>query len=195
MPRLRLTGLLLPLLALGLAGCDLFSTRDAEAPDTNRHQWEVPVEARDVLRNMADALSQHDAVNYLRSFSPDSFAFEADAVALSLYPSLQDWDYSAESQMASQLFSSGVLPADSVLAVVFSDVVEDPAADSTLVRAAYNLAAHVAVSGVPREPAGTAEFVMRKGRDSYWQIYRWRDLRAGEQPSWSEFKSLVSLGR
>jgi hypothetical protein len=195
MPRFRLIALVLPWLALTLTGCDLFSTRSAESPDMGRHQWEVPVEATDVLRNMSDALAQHDAVNYLRSFSPDSFVFEADAVALSLYPSLQGWDYSAESQMANQLFSSGVLPADSILAVVFSSVVDDPAADSTLIHADYDLTAQIAVSGVPRRMAGSAEFVLRKGRDSYWQIYRWRDLRAGEQPSWSEFKSLVALGR
>jgi hypothetical protein len=183
------------LLALVLAGCDLFSTRTAEPPDQSRHEWEVPVVAGDVLRNMADALAQHDAVNYLRSFSGDSLVFEADPAALSLYPSLQNWDYTAESQMANQLFSLGTLPADSLLTVVFTNQVENPTADSTLIRADYTLTAHVAVSGVPRDMAGTAEFVLRKGRDSYWQIYRWRDFRAGEQTSWSEFKSLVSLGR
>ena len=189
-----LTGLLL--LALVLTGCDLFSTRDAESPE----EGAPPMGGAGRGRRRARAISRMRSCSTTRltTCAPSArtvLIFEADAVALSLYPALQGWDFTAESQMASQLFSSGVLPADCLLVVVFAARNEEAYTDSTLIRADYNLTAHVAVSGVPREMTGTAEFVLRKGRESYWQIYRWRDFRAGEQPSWSEFKSLVSLGR
>jgi hypothetical protein len=173
------------------AGCDLFSTRDAETPDSGRNTWETPREPADVLDNMRAALSERDAVNYVRSFESSSFRFEADPVALSRDPSLADWGYDDESQHISRLLSEGTLPPDSVLSLVFVAPDVTILGDSAVIRAGYELAAGVALAGVPHHAAGTADFNLRIGGDGYWQIHYWRDTRTEDEATWSDFKSLV----
>jgi hypothetical protein len=172
-------------------GCGLFSTRNAEAPDTGRNTWETPREPADVLDNMRAAFIERDAVNYLRSFESSSFRFEADPVALSRDPSLADWGYEQESQHISRLFSEGTLPRDSLVSLVFTAPDVTFLGDSALIRAGYDLTAGVALAGVPHHVAGTADFNLRIGGEGYWQIHYWRDTRTEDQATWSDFKSLV----
>lgn len=172
-------------------GCDLFTTRDPEPPSSGRGSWQTPRVPLDVLDNLANALSERDAVNYLRSFDSDSFMFEADPVALSEDPTLAGWDYGEESRHASRLFSAGTLPADSALTAIFLAPQETILGDSAVILTGYELAAGVALTGVPRRMAGTADFRLRMGGEGYWQIFRWRDTRTEGQSTWSDFKSVV----
>jgi len=173
------------------AGCDLFSTRDAEAPDSGRNTWVTPREPADVLDNMRAAISERDAVNYLRSFESSLFQFEADPVALSRDPSLADWGYDDESQHISRLFSEGTLPRDSILALFFAAPDVTLLGDSAVIHTGYELTAGVALAGVPHHVAGTADFRLRVGGEGYWQIHYWRDTRTEDEATWSDFKSLV----
>ncbi|MDD5088630.1 MAG: hypothetical protein PHI18_07525 [bacterium] len=173
------------------AGCDLFTTRDAEPPNSARNTWVTPREPRDVLDNVSSAIFERSTVNYMRSFDADDFMFEADPVALSRDPSLADWDYDAENSHARALFSDGVMPADSGLFAVFTVTEETPLGDVTEIHAHYELHAGTALPGAPHEMAGTVYLMLRRGGEDYWQIYRWRDLRTEEQSTWSDLKSLV----
>lgn len=174
-----------------VAGCSLFSTRDAESPDSGKNTWETPREPADVLTNMRAALIERDAVNYLRSFDEATFRFEADPVALSRDPSLADWGYDEESQHVTRLFSEGTLPPDSLLSLVFVAPEITILGDSAQIRARYEFVAEVALTGVPHQMAGTADFTLRIGGAGYWQIDYWRDLRTEDAATWSDFKSLV----
>jgi hypothetical protein len=174
-----------------LSGCGLFSTRQADPPTTGRHPWEPPRAPSDVLANLTQAMSDRDAVNYLRSFNSNGFTFEADNVALANDPSLAGWSYDDESQHAQRLFNEGTLPRDSVIAAVFSNIVETTLGDSAEVRAQYTLAVGVALASAPHRMAGTGDFFMRLGSEGYWQIYRWRDSRTEGQSTWSDLKSAV----
>ncbi|RPH92131.1 hypothetical protein EHM69_13215 [candidate division KSB1 bacterium] len=189
---MRITHLLIiAILLFGLTGCDLFSTRDPESPVSGRNTWETPRIPMDVLDNMRAALIERDAVNYLRSFSSTLFHFEADAVALSRDPALAGWDYADESQHINRLFSEGTLSGDSMLSVIFTTPEVTMIGDSAQIHSLYELAAGVALSGVPHRFAGTADFTLRVGGDGYWQIERWRDTRTEDEATWSDFKSLV----
>jgi hypothetical protein len=187
----RFSVIVLVLLLFLTSGCGLFSTRNPEAPDTGRRTWETPRVPDDVLTNMRSALFERDAVNYLRSFNPDAFQFIADQVTVARDPSVANWDYDMESQHVAKLFSSGTLPADSILIVTFTSPVETILGDSAEVRVQYDLQAGVALTGVPHHVAGTADFFFRIGTEGYWQINRWQDTRTEEGSTWSDFKSLV----
>jgi hypothetical protein len=178
-------------LLMTAAGCDLFSTRDAESPDGGRNTWQTPRQPADVLDNMRAALSERDAVNYLRSFESSSFRFEADPVALSHDPFLAEWGYDEESQHISRLLSEGTLPQDSILSLVFLAPEVTMLGDSAIIRTGYELEAGVALAGVPHRVAGTADFRLRIGGGSYWQIHYWQDTRTEDEATWSDFKSLV----
>lgn len=173
------------------SGCDLFSTREPEPPDSGRNTWITPREPSDVLDNMRAALLERDAVNYLRSFDNAQFVFEADPVVLGHDPSLAGWGFSEESQHIARLFSEGTLPLDSILSAIFILSDETILGDSAEIGARYELTAGVALSGVPRHMAGTANFSLHIGGDGYWQIHRWKDARTENEATWSDLKSLV----
>lgn len=140
---------------------------------------------------MQAALFERDAVNYLRSFDEMAFHFEADPLALSHDPTLANWGYQAESQHISRLFSEGTLPSDSMLSLLFLAPEIVFLGDSAQIRSQYQLTAEVALTGVPSQLAGTADFIMRIGSEGYWQIQDWRDTRTEDAATWSDFKSLV----
>jgi hypothetical protein len=178
-------------LALLLTGCSIFSTRSAESPETGRNTWNTPREPTDVLSNMSSALFERDAINYLKSFDPDVYSFEADQVTIARDPTVSPWNYEMESQHISRLLNTGTLRADSILSVVFTATDQTILSDSAQIRTRYELNAGVSLSGVPHVVAGTADFYLRMGSEGYWQIYRWRDTRTEDQSTWSDFKSLV----
>lgn len=174
-----------------LTGCGLFSTRSAEEPDAGRSSWETPRVPQDVLINMSNALFERNSVNYLRSFHPENFSFEADNVALANDPTLAPWYYEHESSHITSLMNEGTLPRDSLLFVIFISPEETILQDSAEILTPYELTAGVAISGAPRRMAGTAHFYLRMGNEGYWQIYRWADNRTQEQNTWSDLKSVV----
>ena len=176
---------------LALSGCDLFSTRSPESPDTGRGSWEIPRVPEDVLTNMSHAMSERNSVNYLLSFDSEKFEFEADPEALQQNSSMAGWNYQDESDHINRLFSEGTLPHDSSVAVVFLTIEPTTLGDSAEVIADYSFRAEVALAGSPGPMAGTARFFLHIGESGYWTIYYWRDQRTEEQSTWSDLKSLV----
>jgi hypothetical protein len=104
---------------------------------------------------------------------------------------LADWDYDKEISHIASLLSQGTLPADSALLLVFTSRTETFLGDSAEITTRYELAAGVALAGVPHRMAGTADFVLGMGSEGYWQIRRWRDSRTEDENTWSDLKSLV----
>ena len=189
--RAIIQGVAIACLSFLISGCDLFSTRSPEEPDSDRRSWETPRVPSDVLTNMSNALFERDAVNYLRSFHPEDFEFFADNVALANDPTLAPWYYEHESGHITSLLSEGTLPRDSLLFVIFTTPDETILQDSAEILTPYELTAGVALSGAPRRMAGTAHFFLRMGSEGYWQIYRWVDQRTQEQNTWSDLRSVV----
>lgn len=173
------------------SGCDIFRTRDAEAPESGRTTWEIPRQPVDVLNNLSAAMFERSAVDYLRSFDAESYRFEADDLALLRDATLLDWNYNAESSHMTSLLSQGTLPADSSLFIIFTSPEETILGDSATITTRYDLTAGVAISGAPRGLAGIAEFSLGMGHEGYWQIRRLRDIRSGEESTWSDLRSLV----
>ena len=178
-------------MALFAGGCDLFTTREAESPKTGQSSWDYPRVPRDVLRNLTLALAERNSVDYLRSFHADTFSFVADAVVLSNHPELAQWGLPEETHHITQLLSGGVLPGDSLLAVIFEPLEQTEFPDSAYLREKYTLLAGVTTPGVAHEMAGTAEFHLGKGAESYWVIQRWVDSRTEGQATWSDLKAVV----
>jgi hypothetical protein len=182
------------LLTLGLllfAGCSLFSTRDAESPDSGSSSWEAPNEPLDVLTNLTKALSARNSVNYMLSFDSTRFIFDADNAVHASDPAFQNWNYESEHDHINKLLS--LIPASGKLSVDFTQkTVHDlGGGDSVDISTVYVLLAEVSSPGTPDSMSGTADFYMTKGSELYWQIYRWRDTRSTAASTWSDLKSAV----
>ena len=65
-----------------VAGCDLFTTRDAEEPDTRTDLCGPAVSSDQVMSVMDCALQFHLPESYLDVILQDSFSFEPDGGAL-----------------------------------------------------------------------------------------------------------------
>lgn len=82
------------LLLLGLVGCNVFSTRNPEAPITNRSAHEAPTSPEIVMSNFTTSIREKNPANYLSCFVDDTatgvaaFVFEPSAEAMGAYPSL-----------------------------------------------------------------------------------------------------------
>lgn len=179
------------ILILLLAGCELFDTRDPQSPAGDQGSWETPQQPRDVLTNLGLSLFEKNAANYLRSFDADSFLFIADPAVQQQQPSIAGWDYAREQSHINSLFSEGSLPSDSAVFVVFTQTDETVLGDSAQVIASYSLTAQLALAGRPGDMRGESQFWFRVGREGYWVISRWTDLRTESEASWSDLKALV----
>lgn len=175
------------LLLLLIAGCNLFTTRDPEPPESGSNIINLPRTPQDVLDNLTAAMNNRDDVFYMASFSSDSFRFEPDAVTLARESWMATWGYEQERQHISGLINTGTQPGAVALAVLLTTLSVDEPVDSTTIRVHYDITADVS----PNRFSGTADFVLRMGSAGYWQIYRWRDFRTDEQSTWSDLKSLV----
>jgi hypothetical protein len=65
--------LVLALPALGLAGCDIFQTRDPAPPSQTTSTFEPPVTPDAVLRNLQSAVAEDNVDNYMRCFVDTTF--------------------------------------------------------------------------------------------------------------------------
>ncbi len=86
------------------AGCDLLQTRNAEAPNQPRSNYEQAVTPQILVSNLVNSLKDKDVQNYINcmvdsSFSDKKFNFSPSSGALSQYPFLlNDWSLRDEDQ-------------------------------------------------------------------------------------------------
>lgn len=183
------------LLVIVGGGCELFTTRDPQAPlGSNGEGWNLPLTPRDVLSNMENAIGRRSDVDYMHSFSstdaglPD-YAFIADPQAIADNPGrFENWGFAEETRYAQTLFNPANLPLDSLSTVTFNVSQERVIGDSARINAGYSL--HLGhLRTAPRSMEGQLEFNLLRGNDGGWYIQRWSDLRTGGDACWSDLKA------
>ena len=75
------------MLAISLAGCSIFDTREPDEPLTGAGTWLQPDTPGRVVQNIQNSIAEMNSRNYLRSFGPD-FAFDPTVSANAREPSL-----------------------------------------------------------------------------------------------------------
>lgn len=174
------------------AGCDVFSTREPDPPESGVGTWLQPDTPDRVIENVRNAVAELNSGNYLRSFSSD-FTFEPSQSARAREAELwQGWSRADEETyfgrlVASANFSSGhdlqlldqtenvlsdlkyVLDANYILTVRHSRTTED----------------------IPTEFQGRLIWEIEKSEEGLWYLTRWVDVDQESQnvASWSELKA------
>lgn len=178
-----------------IGGCDLFSTRSTEPPLNSGSAWIYPIQVEIVFQNMAQAIIDLNADNYLRGFfTPDDpvgpFLFIPNPNAV--WPHTEPWGYEKEEESIEYLFSL-LSPGASGFLMFDSGEVEQQVygnEDSVRMTQVYYLEVPVNDPTLPQEVKGRADFYLGRNSTGYWAIYRWEDLEAlDELPSWTDLRA------
>lgn len=177
-----------------LVSCDLFTTRDAERPDTGRSNFQPPVQSEIVIENLTNSLSDKNRDNYIACFADSIFAkktftFSASSEAAANYQIfLQGWGLNEEKNYITNLFNS--ISKDRSIQLTLQDAnVSNLGADSLLYIANYFLNVPIASDeSSSSNYSGNLQFKMLRDNRSYWVIYYWKDTKSQTLPSWSDLK-------
>ena len=189
--RLLLAGLSLVVV---LIGCNIFETRDPEAPSQSSSSFVPATEPSLVFSNMSNAFRDLNSLNYLKSFADSStsgrgFSFEPTPQAKVKYTGVfLLWNRQSEQQYFDNLRSK--IPTGSTAALVFQTLsVQSLQSDSAQYEATYTLTAPHSVAAVAKVASGKAQFFLLADRSRNWVIWRWVDLPTGVNvATWSDLK-------
>ncbi len=177
---------------LFMGGCDLFQTRDAQAPDQPRSNNQIAVTPDLLIQNLINSLKDVNLQDYLACFSDTSFSgksylFYPSSGAASLYPSFSSpWDKKNESAYFTNLISR--IPSGLQVTLVISNSNSSQQGDSIIYSASYTLNVPFTDSSIPSLYAGDLKFSMVRDSRLVWSIYLWQDIKSTQFPSWSELK-------
>ncbi len=200
----------LALLTLPIAGCDLFSTRTPEPPTSgNTFIWTPATTVSYLLDNFTGTLQALDASNYARVFiaSSDSTGSGSKAFTFTPSPNLDQgsrnvflvWIPESERQWLSKLQS--LLVKGSQLTVILSNpVIDQTASSSASFSADYTISIPVASSttALPSVVQGSLQMqlvnVTTEQGSKEWRISSWSDFqpKTGSAPTWTDLKVKLS---
>jgi hypothetical protein len=177
-------------LFLHFAGCDLFSTRDAQQPQQSRSNYQLATTPDILIQNLINSFSDRNTQNYLAcicdsSFSGMDFQFIPSAEAMSKFPVFrQNWGKREEEQYFENLLI--IVPSDQTMTLVLSNVSTNPLGDSLIYSADYLLT----VPDMIGTYQGQLKFKVIRDSRLVWSIYYWQDIKSTSNSSWSDLKGL-----
>lgn len=175
-----------------LAGCDLFTTREAEPPDAPRSDYQIAFTPEILISNLVNSLKDKDIENYLSclsdsSFTDKIFTFSPSSEALSQFPALGDnWNKKNESQYINNLKIK--IPDKLPITLSLTNSSSSVHGDSITFVASYSLSTPFSDATIPANYQGELIFEMVRDSRFVWSIYFWRDIKGSNLPSWSELK-------
>jgi hypothetical protein len=178
-------------------GCDTFSTRSPEEPDSGKSTFVPPSSPQIVVDNFKYAITEKNLENYLQCF-PDAgdeagYFYEPTADVLALYPSLFDnWDISDEQIYFNSLLSS--IPEEYLPLLEFDNPeFTTGSPDSTIFSSEYELIVQENSENPSNIYRGFLYFTIVPGSDGLWFIRRWTDSSPAQSDSasstWSNLKA------
>ena len=181
---------ILPIIILITAvSCDLFQVRDPQDPNETKSSYRVPVEPKDVIRNLINSFGDRNSNDYKMNFSTGlplvdrDFYFVPSGNVLSNFPT--NWTVNEEFQYFNNIMTR--TPQNVPITLLFSDEEYDIRADSSIYSAKYFLSVPV-LNSEPMIFNGSLKFSMTRDRNATWIIYFWEDIAEQDSKSWSELK-------
>ncbi len=178
---------------ISVAACDLFRTRDGEIPDKSRSNSPPAVTPSILIDNLKNSFKDKNVQNYIDCFvdtvlADKRFTFSASGEALLLYQVfLQGWGLNEERKY----FTSVINKVTDFLPVTLSLSNENFTSfgDSSIYSATYNINVPVPTGDpFPQNYEGSLQFSMLRDSQGKYVIYSWKDIKSSSLPSWSELK-------
>jgi hypothetical protein len=181
-----------------ISGCNLFSTREPESPDTNRTNFSPPTSADIVISNLKNSILNKNTDNYLACLADSSmgtgfvYIFLPSAEALARYGSIyNNWNLFSERQTFNSLFTSmetDIFPSF-ILQNNRYDIVQP---DSVVFIAEYKMEAKHNVETIAKQFTGSMQLTIKHGPNGLWYINRWIDTKIANdsiESTWSIMKA------
>jgi hypothetical protein len=185
------------LFSILFSGCDLFSTRSAEAPTQSRANFQQAITPQLVIENLVNSLQDKNVVNYLAclsnpAYTKNVFTFSPSSPASSQYSSFSDWSEKSEEQYFNNLVVK--IPSDLPITLELTNESYTPLGDSTIYSASYTLNVPTQDQSLPSTYQGTLIFGMIRDSRSIWCIYNWQDSKSSSSslPTWSDLKGRMN---
>ncbi|MFC2132128.1 hypothetical protein ACFLSQ_11905 [Bacteroidota bacterium] len=182
-----------------ISGCDLFSTRSPEIPDTGRTKYQPPTSASIVISNFINSIIEKNSENYISCFSDTAqnnreYLFTPSSEAASQYPELFSyWDRSKELRAFN--FMLAAIKEDNIPDITLTnDGWEILLPDSAVFYSDYLLTVPHDLQSTPNVFSGKLQFTLLPNNNQ-WSIIKWIDISVDSdtiKPSWSVLKASFS---
>ena len=177
-------------LVLFFTSCDIFDTREAEAPNQSKSNY-VPAVAPEILvQNLINSFADKDVVNYQNAFvtglSDKVFNFIPSSSASLRFPIWSNWDVDDEILYFNNMKTA--VPEELPISLSLSVSPESFSrfGDSLKYTSEYSISVPQ-FSGESFVYHGNLEISMINA-NTVWMIYYWKDNAIEDQPSWSDLK-------
>ena len=190
---------LLLLFSILFGGCDLFTTRTPEEPDSGRSSFRPPTSAQIVLDNFIAAVQEANSENYLQCISDSTegilrFYYIPSNQAISQYPELfTTWDRMSEYRFFSTI--AGNLKENKFPELIFANGGFDiQLPDSAVYITDYFLTIPHTFQSIPSEYSGSLQFTLMPDFNRLWSITKWMDVSSSTDTSsysWSLLKAAL----
>jgi hypothetical protein len=194
----------LVIVAATLIGCDIFSTRTPQPPDSgSTFIWTPATSIQTLLDDFQGALQVVDAANSAKAFvAPTDSVPSGLSKAYTFVPQsgvdkspFVGWNYQSEQSYITKLGT--LLPQNPKITVLFTnESINQSNATTGTVTLNYNLLLPVSQSsGVPASISGNLQFQVELVTTSQsiqeWRIAQWQDFAdaTGTDPTWTNLKA------
>ena len=179
-------------------GCNLFSTRTPEEPDTGRSSFLPPTSVDIVVLNFINAIKEKETENYVSCFSDTAqsadynYIFIPTSEANARYEAIfKYWDINSERRAFNSMVSN--MLAESYPEFILKNAQYDVLLpDSAVYIAEYYLTIGHNLATIPRAFSGTLQFTLKPTANGMWSIQRWIDNKIDSDSlttSWSILKA------
>jgi len=183
--------LIIILIIVGSASCDLLNTREPEQPIARRTKRELATTPEILFNNLASALKEKFVDDYMSCFVDTvllkrNFNFIPAADVVSQYPVLSNWSLANERDYFINLISQTVEKTPITLIMTQTDVINF--GDSAFYQFDYSMNLSSTNESVENNYKGNLKFKINLDNSNQWVITEWEDIKDKDFLSWSELK-------
>lgn len=176
------------LIAFVFSSCNLFSTREPEAPVDEAGTFLQPDTPEQVVENIRAAITELNTPNYGRSISTE-LTFAPTATAVALDPAIwSNWSQTDEQQYFSTMAAAAEFGVNHELRLS-DETISIISDDRYDIDASYTLNVNHNRPDVPTTVQGRLIWVITQGPDGLWSLKEWTDREIGNADSWSTLKA------
>lgn len=179
-----------------ISGCDLFTTRPAENPDSGRSSFQDATTKEQLFKNFTNSFIEKIESNYERNFADSAFSdkkfiFTPSSEAIVKYNILIEWNLKAEKNYFRNLINS--IKESQTITINLELISSSVESNSANYNYDYSIQLPFISEEIPQIYRGNSFFKIELDANNHWVITQWIDNKTLDFPSWSELKGRFYL--